>query len=153
MRHQRDVSAGVIVFRDGAEGRRYLLLLSRLTKRPLWEFPKGGIDPGETTFQAALRELHEESGLAESDIRLIPGCEWTERYRFATTHDGARRLVHKEVTYFLAEALRDEVKVSEKETIEFAWVDLPTALKRVRYAARRRILEAADRAASAAIGR
>jgi putative (di)nucleoside polyphosphate hydrolase len=29
---------------------------------PAWQMPQGGIDPGETPFQAALRELREEIG-------------------------------------------------------------------------------------------
>ena len=149
MRHQQDVSAGVIVFHEGAEGRRYLLLLSRLTKRPLWEFPKGGVDAGETLLQTALRELEEESGLRPEDIRLIDGFQASERYRFTTGRSDRRHLIHKEVTYFLAEAFREDVRLSEAETIEYGWYDLATATKRIRYAARRRILAAANDAADA----
>src|SRR4051812_42639394 len=72
MRYRRDVSAGIIVFHRSPEGCRFLLLLSRLTKRPLWEFPKGGVDEGETVLQAALRELQEETGLEPGDVSM---CE------------------------------------------------------------------------------
>jgi len=149
MRHKRDVSAGVIVFHPSAEGRRYLLLLSRQTRRPIWEFPKGGVDPGETLFEAALRELQEESGLAGPDIRVVPEFQRSEKYRFAVGRESRRTTIHKEVTYFLAEARRTEVRLSAEETLEHAWMDLPTALRRIRYAARREILQAADAAAHA----
>lgn len=33
-----------------------------------WQMPQGGIDAGETSEQAALRELHEETGLFASDV-------------------------------------------------------------------------------------
>ena len=35
----------------------------RRNKRGKWLFPKGHVDPGETTAQAALRETEEETGL------------------------------------------------------------------------------------------
>ena len=40
-----------------------LLLLVRERVRDCWELPGGGIDPGESTRQAAVRELAEETGL------------------------------------------------------------------------------------------
>jgi putative (di)nucleoside polyphosphate hydrolase len=33
-----------------------------------WQMPQGGIDPGETPRQAALRELEEEVGTAKAEI-------------------------------------------------------------------------------------
>jgi putative (di)nucleoside polyphosphate hydrolase len=35
---------------------------------PAWQMPQGGIDPGETPRQAALRELEEEVGTAKAEI-------------------------------------------------------------------------------------
>jgi len=61
---------------------------------PAWQMPQGGIDPGETPYEAALRELREEIGtdkaeiLAESGAWLryemppdIAGAIWGGRYR------------------------------------------------------------------------
>lgn len=59
-------SAGVIPFRFGS-GRclSYLIIHSAQVRNPRarWEFPKGGIDPGESPDQAAERELQEETGI------------------------------------------------------------------------------------------
>jgi putative (di)nucleoside polyphosphate hydrolase len=33
-----------------------------------WQMPQGGIDPGETPVQAALRELYEETGTDKAEI-------------------------------------------------------------------------------------
>ncbi|WP_325052736.1 NUDIX domain-containing protein [Streptomyces triticirhizae] len=49
------------------------LLLVRVRDRDCWELPGGGIDPGESPREAAVRELWEETGQ-----RLAP-----ERLRFA----------------------------------------------------------------------
>jgi 8-oxo-dGTP pyrophosphatase MutT (NUDIX family) len=147
MRYRRDISAGVIVFHRAASGCTFLLVLSRLTKNPLWEFPKGGVDQGESRQDAALRELLEETGLAPEDVRVVPGFERKEVYRFSAGQGDERILVHKEVTYFLAESTHTDVRISITELSEFAWLDLAEARKRIRYAARRAILEAAAEAA------
>jgi bis(5'-nucleosidyl)-tetraphosphatase len=143
MRYRRDRSAGVIVFHRGERGCRFLLLLSRLTKRPLWEFPKGGVDGDETVAEAALRELQEETGLSGDDIRLVTGFQHREEYRFTSGKGEGRTLIRKEVTYFLAEALSTEVELSAHEASQFAWLPLQEALRKLKYRARRDMLTAA----------
>ena len=49
-----------------------------------WQMPQGGIDPGEEPYQAALRELHEETGV--SSVSLIAE---------APDEAGARELVRR----------------------------------------------------------
>ena len=36
-----------------------------------WQMPQGGIDPGEELREAALRELHEETGIADQHAQII----------------------------------------------------------------------------------
>jgi 8-oxo-dGTP pyrophosphatase MutT (NUDIX family) len=143
MRHRRDTSAGVIVFHRSDDGCRFLLLLSRLTRKPLWEFPKGGVTPGESLRETALRELLEETGLADADIRVVPGFERTEDYRFSAGAGADRVAVRKEVTYYLAEAAHMRVRPASAEVIDHAWLSLQEAKRRLRYRARRALLDAA----------
>jgi putative (di)nucleoside polyphosphate hydrolase len=35
-----------------------------------WQMPQGGVDPGETTLNAAIRELWEETGVVEKLVTL-----------------------------------------------------------------------------------
>jgi 8-oxo-dGTP diphosphatase len=49
-------------------GRHLLLVFDRFRRR--WELPGGRIGPGETPLQAAVRELHEESGLRLPTLAL-----------------------------------------------------------------------------------
>jgi 8-oxo-dGTP pyrophosphatase MutT (NUDIX family) len=46
-----------------------------------WSLPKGHIDPGETAFEAAKREIYEESGI--KDLKYIKDLGQYERYRIA----------------------------------------------------------------------
>jgi bis(5'-nucleosidyl)-tetraphosphatase len=146
MRNRRDVSAGVIVFHRAAAGCQFLLLRSKLTRRPLWEFPKGGVQEGETLQQAALRELREETGLEEEHVRLLSDFETTEDYRFIAGAGAEKTHIRKRVTYFLAESLRTEVTISPTEATRFAWLSFEEARQKLRYKARRRMLEAAAEA-------
>lgn len=36
-----------------------------------WQMPQGGIDPGEEAFEAAVRELWEETGVAPELVELV----------------------------------------------------------------------------------
>lgn len=130
----------MIVFHRDEGGCRFLLLLSRLTKRPLWEFPKGGIDEGESPAEAALRELEEETGMVAADIRLIDEFEHREEYRFTSGTGDGRTLVRKEVTYFLAETRTTDVRLSAHEASQFAWLTLEEAARKLKYKARRTML-------------
>ena len=40
-----------------------------------WQMPQGGVDPGEDTWQAALRELHEETNIRSVE-RLGEIADW-----------------------------------------------------------------------------
>lgn len=38
---------------------------------PAWQMPQGGIDDGETPVEAALRELHEETGVDSGNVTVL----------------------------------------------------------------------------------
>jgi 8-oxo-dGTP pyrophosphatase MutT (NUDIX family) len=146
MKVRRHISAGMIVFNRSAGRCRFLLVLSRLTKRPLWEFPKGGVDEGETLLQTALRELTEETGIGAESVELVPGFEWRESYRFTSGRETERTLIQKDVTYFLAETTVVDVTLAVSELSEYAWLELEEATRRIKYPERRKMLKEAAHA-------
>ena len=49
-------------------------------KQHSWQFPQGGIDPGENPEQAMYRELWEEVGLQQEHVQIIGRTEDWLRY-------------------------------------------------------------------------
>jgi bis(5'-nucleosidyl)-tetraphosphatase len=142
MKREWHHSAGVIVFREDSP-RSYLLMRSALTRRPVWEFPKGALEKGENELEAAARELREETGLTEGDYTLLDGFHEEERYYFTRGSGPELRLIRKRVDYFLAEWQRGEIQVS-REASRYEWVTAEAALKMIRFPEKRRVLTRAE---------
>lgn len=142
MRRESHHSAGVVLFRERPE-RQYLLLRSALTRRPVWEFAKGGVEAGETELEAAQRELEEETGLTRGDYTLLDGFLEEERYFFTRGSGESRRLIQKRVSYFLAEWHRGEVTIS-REASRYVWASVAEAERLLRFPEKRRVLAAAE---------
>jgi 8-oxo-dGTP pyrophosphatase MutT (NUDIX family) len=68
------VSCGTLVV-----NRHGQLLLCHVTHTAKWDIPKGMQDPGETTLEAAMRELREESGLVFDAARFVDLGPFTYR--------------------------------------------------------------------------
>ncbi len=119
-----ETSAGGVVVRviDGVP--HALLILDPYKK---WGLPKGHPEPGETTAEAALREVREETGL--SDLRLgdeLVTIDWVFRLR--------GRRIHKFTTFYLMYSERGDPVPDESEGIsECEWVPLETAYERISY--------------------
>ncbi|OGT65834.1 MAG: RNA pyrophosphohydrolase [Gammaproteobacteria bacterium RIFCSPHIGHO2_12_FULL_45_9] len=61
------LNVGMVV--ANAEGR--LLWARRRGKTHAWQFPQGGVNPGERLEEAMYRELEEELGLVDSDVKIL----------------------------------------------------------------------------------
>ena len=147
MRRVSQMAAGIVLFRDEEGARRYLLVRSALTRRPIWEFPKGGVESGETDAQAAERELQEEAGLAATDYSVLEGFREEERYVFTQGKGEARSLIIKRVVYYLAEAHTAEVRISH-EAEDFRWATFDEAHRLLRFPGKRVVLERAEQTLS-----
>ena len=118
----------VIVDEPGPE-QRILLALWNEPAEPLWSMPGGGVEPGETTEQAAVREVLEETGyhivlagLLGEHTHLVPA----ER-RLITTD---RPLLSRRVIYrghIIGGSLRKEVGGTTDEARWIRLADVATA--------------------------
>ncbi|NHN56134.1 NUDIX domain-containing protein [Calidifontibacter sp. DB0510] len=93
------------------------LLLTRRQDNALWCLPGGGIDPGETFAEAAVREAREETGLAVEVESVL--AVYTDPDKIAVYPDG-----HSSQTYgvcFRAHVVGGEAGRSDEVT-EVAWL-------------------------------
>lgn len=70
-------NVGIIVANDHGQ----LLWARRVGGKDAWQFPQGGIKPGETPEDAMFRELDEEVGLHPQQVRVIHQTRGWLRYR------------------------------------------------------------------------
>lgn len=112
-------SCGFLIFRTGTEPSPDQFLLMKHKDR--WDLPKGHVDPGETQMECALRELHEETGIRDSDISIDPGYRYCHQYevRYARNHG---RPQQKELVIFLAKLIRP-VEIVVTEHLGHQWMD------------------------------
>ena len=124
-----------MVFKQGKEGREYLLLKSR---QGHWTFPKGHIEKGETREETCRREIKEETGI--TDLGIIPGFLHQTKY-FYIARDEERQerkkcgrgcWIFKFVYYYLAETKTDNVTLCH-ENLDYIWLAYEKALKQVSY--------------------
>jgi 8-oxo-dGTP pyrophosphatase MutT (NUDIX family) len=110
-----------------------LFLLIRDSYRN-WGFPKGHIEKGEEAEAAALREVQEETGLSDLQMRgEIDTIDWFFRFR--------GRLIHKYCHFFLIESPSGDTSPQAEEGITACrWVPLETALQLISYSNARDVL-------------
>ncbi len=133
-RAQRETSAGGVVFRREAGAARFLLIRDSYRN---WGFPKGHLERGEPSAEAARREVTEETGLEDLVLHgPIKVIDWYFRFRGKT--------IHKYCHFFLFESKRGEAVPQVDEGItECAWHPLEDALRTISYDNARDVLRRA----------
>lgn len=115
----RGMTLGVRVMAQDEQNR---ICLIRHTYVPGWWLPGGGVDRGETTQAAAIRELKEEAGLvAMSEPRLL------------SIHSNERFFRGDHILVYRIEAFERGVAASQGEIAEVGWFaadELPSDINR-----------------------
>lgn len=121
----KENSAGIIIYRRTKEGLKFLLLYHG---GRYWNFPKGKLEVKEGSYEAAVREIGEETGLAKSDLKFNPYFRIYDRFVF----NRFQQKVFKIVVYFLAETREKRIKISD-EHHGYGWFLYRDAIRMLMY--------------------
>ena len=120
---EREISAGIIIFRKEKNKIKFLLL-----EKPsgLFEFPKGLIEKSEDPKNTALREAKEEAGIKK--IKIIDDFKETVKYVY--NFKGKR--IFKIVVFYLGKTREKQIKVSF-EHLGGNWYEFEKAEKLLKF--------------------
>ena len=136
MVQQKEISAGLVIYRKTGEGIKYLLMYSG---GGYWNFPKGKLEFGERGIDAAFREVKEETGLGKNDLALKNQFRVTERL----TYFRDKKRIFKIVIFYLAQSRKKEIVVSDEHD-GYAWFTGKEALKILKHENSRNIIKKAN---------
>ena len=131
----KQYSAGGVIYRRSGDS--YEVLLTMPSGRDLWSLPKGLIEPDESTKDAALREVLEETGMVatiETDLGQI--SYW---YLWKETHT----LYKKTVTFYLMGLEHGDIGKHDNEVTHMRWTPIDDAPQMLSYQSEREILSTA----------
>lgn len=130
-----ETSAGGVVFRID-DGRPLYLLIRDSYQN--WGFPKGHLEAGEVAEAAAVREVSEETGLADLSVRgAIETIDWFFRFR--------GQLIHKVCHFYLMQTHESSTSPQRAEGITACrWTYFEDACGLVSYANARDVLRRAQ---------
>jgi len=118
----REKSCGAVVFKKNREV-KYLLLYYEAGH---WEFAKGLVEKDESEKTTVMRELKEETGIA--DAQFIGG--FREKISYFYRREG--KTFYKEVVYYLVQAQSSEVKLSY-EHAGYEWLNYQSAMGKLTF--------------------
>jgi putative (di)nucleoside polyphosphate hydrolase len=122
-------NVGIVVH----DGHNRVLVFERSGQPGSWQFPQGGIEPGEDYQQAAWRELREETGLTQSDLSLERELGRWLIYEIPAALRSEKTGLGQAQRWFLAR-ITDETRtppLPEGEFTRSEWVSWAEAVDRV----------------------
>jgi 8-oxo-dGTP pyrophosphatase MutT (NUDIX family) len=118
---QRDSAGGVVLGPDGK-----MVLVNQGSN--VWSFPKGGIEKGESIYDAARREIAEECGL--TDLTLVRELGSYKRRTIAEGGIGeVMERPESTRTLFLFTTTEEDIRPQDGEIVAVRWVTIDEALQ------------------------
>ncbi len=127
---KREFSAGGIVINSQGQ-----VLLTQHSSNLHWGFPKGNINPGESSREAALREVREEGGVEAEILEKVGDA------KYVYSLNGEK--IFKVVSVFLMKYLSGDLKDHDWEVKEAGWFEFKEALKRLSFSQDKLLLKKA----------
>ena len=112
-------SAGIVPYRRGSSGPEFLLLFNLFFDQ--WQFPRGGVEQGESDVECALREMREETGLPV--VKLHEDCRIELNYTCTIRNYDIERTV----IYYLGETVSGEINLGRENHCEARWESAQSA--------------------------
>lgn len=119
---------------------KYLILKRKLHWKG-FEFPKGGIEKGETKFEAIKREIFEETGL---EIKKIKNQHKRGKWTYISPLNDRPKIIGQKWSLFSVEVIKGVVKIDKKEHSSFEWLNFEDALKKLTYSNQKDCLRIVD---------
>ena len=112
-------------------GRAGQVLWAKRIRQDAWQFPQGGINPGESPEQALYRELFEELGLEPAQVEILGVTRDWLRYRLPRRYvrrNGNPLCIGQKQKWFSLRLLTDDASVrldrsARPEFDGWRWVD------------------------------
>jgi 8-oxo-dGTP pyrophosphatase MutT (NUDIX family) len=128
------ISAGGVVFRR--RDLRLEVALISVGDARRWQLPKGLVGAGESLEAAAVREVHEETGVEAELVSLLDKVE----YWYYAMNRGERVRYHKFVHFYLLRYAAGDVRDHDREVNEARWMEIDEAHNLLAFASERRIM-------------
>ena len=102
-----------------------------------WDFVKGNVEKGETEQETTVRELREETGIADA--------QFVDNFRQSISYFYKRKgsTVRKEVIFFLMETKTTKIELSF-EHVGFEWLTFERAMAKLTFKNARDVLQKAN---------
>ena len=134
----------LVVYRKENSEIKYLILKRKLHWKG-WEFPKGGIEAGESISKAIKRELKEETGARPKKIINLNFKGKFDYPRELKDRPGIKGMIYFLFAVEIAVSKKNKIKLDKKEHSSYKWLSFKEAYKKLSFNDKKKCLKTVDK--------